>query len=162
MKFKDHNLYFILRNDHPNSTYHYDLNLESLKQLGEKWLIDKDYSTQLIFDIFKDEHTHIGFFQFSNIKWINRKAEITFVLFESYQHQGYGNQILSPFLSLAFNTYNFHRLEAEVYETNPASIHLLEKSGFILEGRKREAKFQDGKYIDILCYGLLAKDYNLR
>lgn len=54
---------------------------------------------------------------------------------------------------------NLHRLEAEVIETNSASIKLIEKFGFKKEGVLREAKFQNGKFIDIYRYGLLRSEY---
>jgi RimJ/RimL family protein N-acetyltransferase len=38
----------------------------------------------------------------------------------------------------------------------------VEGFGFVLEGRLREAKYNNGKYYDILRYGLLKKEFNIK
>ena len=44
------------------------------------------------------------------------------------------------------------RLEAPVFEWNPASMRVLEKGGFVREGVMRKAVFKDGKSIDAVMY----------
>jgi len=51
----------------------------------------------------------------------------------------------------------FLRLEAPVFETNPASARVLEKSGYFLECRQRRAAIKEGRVIDILMYVRLAE-----
>lgn len=48
------------------------------------------------------------------------------------------------------------RLEARVYEWNPASMRVLEKCGFSREGVLRRSIFKDGQIIDSVIYALLA------
>ncbi len=55
-----------------------------------------------------------------------------------------------------------HRVEAEVYEFNEASLHLLTSLGFKREGVKRQAHFDGEAYCDIVVMGLLAKDFENR
>ena len=43
---------------------------------------------------------------------------------------------------------------------NDKAKSLFEKVGFILEGRLRSAKYNDGKYYDVLRYGLLKHEYD--
>ena len=62
-------------------------------------------------------------------------------------------------MEYAFNKMNLHRLEAEAIEYNKASISMLEKFGFVLEGTLREAKYSDGKYWGVYRYGLLRQEY---
>lgn len=62
-------------------------------------------------------------------------------------------------MELAFGTFNLYRLEAEVMEFNEPSIRLMESLGFKLEGRLREARYVDGKYWDILRYGILRREF---
>jgi ribosomal-protein-alanine N-acetyltransferase len=44
------------------------------------------------------------------------------------------------------------RLEAPVFEWNPASMRVLEKGGFVREGVMRKGVFKDGKIIDAMLY----------
>jgi RimJ/RimL family protein N-acetyltransferase len=46
----------------------------------------------------------------------------------------------------------FLRLEAPVFETNPASARVLEKSGYYLEARQKRAAIKLDRVIDILFY----------
>jgi RimJ/RimL family protein N-acetyltransferase len=47
------------------------------------------------------------------------------------------------------------RLEAPVFEWNPASMRLLEKCGFMREGVLRRSAFKDGQLIDTVLYALI-------
>lgn len=49
----------------------------------------------------------------------------------------------------------FLRMETGVYAPNLASIRVLEKAGFVLEGRLRHAATYDGELIDDLLYAKL-------
>jgi RimJ/RimL family protein N-acetyltransferase len=44
------------------------------------------------------------------------------------------------------------RLEARVYAWNPASMRVLEKSGFVREALLRCSVFKDGEVIDSVLY----------
>ena len=44
------------------------------------------------------------------------------------------------------------RLEAPVFEWNPASMRVLEKCGFSREGVSRRSIFKDGQIIDAVVY----------
>ena len=47
------------------------------------------------------------------------------------------------------------RIELDVLASNEAAIHLYERSGFVLEGRKRRARILDGEEDDLLCMARL-------
>lgn len=47
------------------------------------------------------------------------------------------------------------RLEAAVFAWNPASMRVLEKSGFVREGILRKGVFKDGQLIDHVLYALV-------
>ncbi|MBX7207537.1 MAG: GNAT family N-acetyltransferase [Verrucomicrobiaceae bacterium] len=49
----------------------------------------------------------------------------------------------------------FHRMETEVYSLNERSIRVLEKAGFVMEGRLRDAVICDGKFYDDLIFARL-------
>src|SRR5262249_60650428 len=47
------------------------------------------------------------------------------------------------------------RLEAKAYEYNPLSINTLKRNGFTQEGTLRQATLRDGKYWNIIVFGIL-------
>lgn len=49
----------------------------------------------------------------------------------------------------------FMRLEASVFEWNPASMRVLEKVGFVREGILRRSVWKDGQLIDSVIYALV-------
>ena len=59
----------------------------------------------------------------------------------------------------AFRLLSIERLSAVVYEPNKASIRVLEKNGFTLEGRKANAVRRKGNVYNTLLYGLLFKNW---
>jgi RimJ/RimL family protein N-acetyltransferase len=47
------------------------------------------------------------------------------------------------------------RIEAKVYEYNRLSANSLRRNGFLQEGLLRKAGYQDGRYWDVLVFGIL-------
>jgi len=50
------------------------------------------------------------------------------------------------------------RIEAKVYEYNRLSINCLRRNGFHQEGVLRKAGFRDGRYWDLLVFGILKEE----
>ncbi|RMG33466.1 MAG: N-acetyltransferase, partial [Methanobacteriota archaeon] len=92
-------------------------------------------------------------------RWYNRKAEITIYIIPTHQGKGIGKQALAGIMRYAFHSLNFYRLEAEVIEFNHRGIQLFQKFGFVEEGRLRSAKFYNGKYYDVIRFGLLRDEF---
>jgi len=63
-----------------------------------------------------------------------------------YRRQGIGRKLLEAVLAAT----KFERVELEVFEHNEAAIALYRKFGFETEGVKRNARFLDGKYMNIV------------
>lgn len=52
----------------------------------------------------------------------------------------------------------FARLEAQVFQWNPASMRVLEKAGFTAEATLRSAATKDGRLIDTVLYARVLRD----
>lgn len=85
--------------------------------------------------------------------------EITFWLGEKYRQQGLMIEALTLFLNFVFNKLKFHRVFGNVSSDNLASQKLLRKLGFKKEGRHREAYWHQGRWVDGITYGLLAREF---
>lgn len=79
-------------------------------------------------------------------------AEIGFWVGEPFWGGGIATEAARFISGYAFATFPFVRLQAGVFEWNPASTRVLEKAGFTLEGRLRRAITKEGRVGDLLMY----------
>jgi len=84
-----------------------------------------------------------------------RTAGIGYWLGQKYWGCGIATEALGLLSEHAFATTDLERLEAHVFEWNPASCRVLEKAGYTLEGRMRRGVIKDGRVIDYFLYAKL-------
>jgi [ribosomal protein S5]-alanine N-acetyltransferase len=84
-----------------------------------------------------------------------RSAEIGYWLGEPFWGRGIATEAVRAVTEYAFAYFEICRLEAGVFEWNPASMRVLEKAGYTREGRARLAVTKDGRTGDRLLYGLV-------
>jgi [ribosomal protein S5]-alanine N-acetyltransferase len=82
-------------------------------------------------------------------------AEIGYWLGEPFWARGFATRALKAVTQYAFATFDLRRIQATVYEWNPASARVLEKAGYTLEGRLRNYIVKDGRVGDALIYAIL-------
>ena len=74
-------------------------------------------------------------------------------------NKGYGTEAVRSLCRFGFGELRLHRIFAHTLSNNPRAAHLFTKCGFIHEGTQRQAYFQNGTYLDIEMWGLLADEY---
>jgi [ribosomal protein S5]-alanine N-acetyltransferase len=84
-----------------------------------------------------------------------RSAEIGYWLGEPFWGRGIATEALRAMTAYAFARFDICRLEAGVFDWNPASARVLEKNGYVLEGRARLGVIKDGRMGDRLLYALV-------
>jgi RimJ/RimL family protein N-acetyltransferase len=84
-----------------------------------------------------------------------RSAEIGYWLGQEYWGRGIATEAVTAFVEYAFSTFDLVRLYAGIIDWNVASGRVLEKAGFVLEGRLRKAITKDGQTADELIYALV-------
>ncbi len=84
-----------------------------------------------------------------------RSAMVGYWLGEPYWGKGIATSAVRALVDYAFKTFDLVRLEAVVFEWNPASMRVLEKTGFTLESRMRKSVTKDGQTIDSFKYVLI-------
>ena len=93
---------------------------------------------------------------------VNRfTAEIGYWLAEPFWNNGIISKAVSTFCNHLFNNFNFKHLTASIYEGNDASMKVVQKAGFILEGVLRKNVYKGNKFLDQYIYGLLKEDFKL-
>ncbi len=73
----------------------------------------------------------------------------------AFTGQGLMTEAVSRVVSLAFDTYGLHRIEANVIPGNEASRKVLRRNGFCLEGLSRKYLRINGQWADHERYALL-------
>jgi diamine N-acetyltransferase len=102
----------------------------------------------------------VGNLSLMDIDWRNRLAEVGIFIGEKrYWNQGYGRDAMVLMLRHAFFYLGLNRVFLRVFETNPRAVRSYEKAGFVLEGRMRQAQYQDGKFVDVLLMSALQAEW---
>ena len=70
-------------------------------------------------------------------------------------------EVLHAVLNYAFNEIGLNRVQADVFDGNTASAHVLTKCGMQLEGISRQKYYKDGAFIDAAQYAILRGDSGL-
>ncbi|WPG98998.1 putative gnat family protein [Acrodontium crateriforme] len=86
-------------------------------------------------------------------------AHITVDIMAPYRGQGHGTESIKWALQWGFNRANLHRIEIGAYEWNPGALKLYERLGFTPEARRRERFFYNGKYYDLVEFGMLVHEW---
>jgi len=107
----------------------------------------------------REDDRVIGTCTLFRINQEHRRAEIGYIVRRDLWGQGLATEALTALLNHAFGTMRLHRLEADIDPRNAASIRLVERLGFVREGRLRERFFVADEIQDSLIYGLLAPDW---
>ncbi|KAL3469479.1 acyl-CoA N-acyltransferase [Aspergillus californicus] len=85
-----------------------------------------------------------------------RTMELGYWIGERHWGKGIATEVVSVFSNWVFENFgHVVRLEAEVFEGNEGSVKVLEKAGFVYEGRKRKAVEKGGIVLDTVIYGFL-------
>jgi RimJ/RimL family protein N-acetyltransferase len=72
---------------------------------------------------------------------------------------GYGTDAMRAFLGHLFGAMKIHRVWLTLRDSNAGATRGAEKCGFVREGVLREHDFLEGKHVDVVVYGILARDW---
>jgi ribosomal-protein-alanine N-acetyltransferase len=96
----------------------------------------------------------IGFVMLADVERVS--AEVGYWLAEPFWGRGIATEALVAVTRYAIETHGFTRLFAVPFASNQASCRVLEKAGYVLEGRLRKSAIKDGQIIDQLQYAFIA------
>jgi len=108
----------------------------------------------------KEDDRAIGFAQIQWIEWNHGNAHFNMGIGSPEdRHKGYGSEALQMLLRYAFEEMNLYRLTCNTFEYNTGAQAFLTKHGFSCEVRRREAAYREGRYWDVLTYGILGEEW---
>lgn len=134
------------------------INYEVDKSWFESYMKNRD--TNVRCSIVDESDIILGLVSLVSIDYVNRSAVFNIMIGDKANRgKGIGCFAVREILKHAFENLNLQRVELGVLEDNEIAIHLYEKSGFKYEGRKRRAKYKNGKYVDLLMYAILRDEF---
>lgn len=136
-------------NSHGDNEYTYDNAVNFIKSL-------ENNDSKRVYAVYtKFENIHIGNISLQNIDRTNKKAEVALIFGEKqFWNKGYATEALSLLIKIAKNI-KLHRLYFGTHAENIAMQKLGERLGFLKEGVLKDSQLKNGKYNDIVLYGLI-------
>lgn len=105
-------------------------------------------------------HRHIGNIALQNIHPVYRAADLAIVIGDkSAWGRGYAKEAARLVCSHGFGALNLNRIACGTFEGNVAMRRLAVSLGMRQEGRRRRAAFKNGRFTDIIEYGMLASEF---
>ncbi len=120
-------------------------------------------TTKLVLAIIDPKNEqHIGNISLQSISLVDRSAELAIIIgSQDYQGKGVGKEAARLLVEHGFLALNLNRIFCGISHINKGMQKIAEFVGMQLEGRKRQAIFNEGKYFDILDYAVLRDEYQI-
>ena len=87
-----------------------------------------------------------------------RTYRVGYQIDEPFWNRGIGSEAVTFLVWFAFRIAGAYRLNADTATGNRGSVRVLEKAGFVAEGRQRKYWCAKGDYHDRLLFGLLVEE----
>lgn len=103
----------------------------------------------------------VGMMGIGKIDWKNGIAnDLGMRIFKNeHRSKGLATDGWMSLLRYIFDELRLNRVNASALTYNAASLRVLEKVGFKIEGTQRQAVYKNGKYHDIIMLGCVKEDY---
>jgi RimJ/RimL family protein N-acetyltransferase len=108
----------------------------------------------------KEDAAHIGNITLDSIDYISRSAALAIIVGDkSAWGKGYGREAARLICEHGFLTLNLRRISAGTFDDNAGFRRIAQYLGMVEEGRRRQAAFKLGRYVDIVEFGLLREEF---
>ncbi|KAF9013509.1 acyl-CoA N-acyltransferase, partial [Cyathus striatus] len=91
----------------------------------------------------------------------NRRTSMSIAFLPQFWNKGYGTEAINFMLTHGFKQLGLHRIALQVYEFNEHAVEVYRRLGFVEEGRAREAIWYDGRWWDIIEFGMLEREWGV-
>ena len=120
-------------------------------------LFNKEQPSQLLFSFLENDKC-IGYGGLVHINWIDKNAEISFVMdtfLEKSSFDKYWNTYLLLIEKLAFDDLKLHKLFVYAFDLRPHLYKVLENANYINDARLTEHCFFNNQFLDVVIYSKL-------
>ena len=149
MNWRNEQIYH-LRQDKPLTFQDQDFYFENIVSK----LFNQDEPNQILFSYLKNDLC-IGYGGLVHINWIDKNAEISFVIKTEEQQNNFEHHwacYLELIEKVAFEELNLHKLFVYAFDLRPHLYLAIEKSGYKKEAILKEHCLFEGKYIDVVIH----------
>ena len=101
----------------------------------------------------------VGSIGYPSLDWADSKVEIGYWIDASMQKKGLVTKACKLLVNYAFDQYHLNKVEIHCATGNTRSRAIPERLGFTQEGIIRQAEKCNGRYHDIVVYGMLASEW---
>ncbi|KAL0580102.1 hypothetical protein V5O48_001878 [Marasmius crinis-equi] len=116
-------------------------------------------------DAEKDEEKapqFVGFAQLAFELPKHRDAQYAIALMPEFWGKGYASEVTKFVVDHGFHHFGLHRISLGVLGGNDVALKLYKKTGFVEEGRRREAFWLDGEWRDNILMSILEREWRAR
>ncbi len=118
---------------------------------------------QILFSFLKNNFL-IGYGGLVHINWIDKHAEMSFlvdtkILNNETKYKESLKKYVKLITQVNFKELNFNKIYTETFDVRDFHVRIIEESGFVYEGKKREHVFFNGKYYNSLFHSILENEY---
>ena len=128
--------------------------------MSREWIRALDFRTTMGFAIVtRERDLYLGNCDLREINAVDRGASLGIVIGSKDQWgNGFGTEAVGLLCRYAFDGLGLHKVSLSCYATNERGLRLYARLGFVVEGRRREQVFVDGRYVDEIVLGLLREE----
>ena len=144
----------------PHVVQHTSWNLKSIEDLRPliDWYNSDDPTSAIRFAIVDNEtQVLVGTIGFHTISPVNRSAEIAYDLSPSHWGRGIATQCCRCVVKWGLGEHGYLRIQAAVLDSNAASVRVLQKCGFELEGSLRNYRIVRGEPRNFWLYSCIER-----
>lgn len=116
-------------------------------------LFEKEYPDQILFS-YLENGVCVGYGGLVHINWIDKNAEISFLIRSEYELNlaFHWANFLLLILEVSFKDLCLHKIFTYAYDLRPELFEALEQSGFTREATLKEHCFYEKQYIDVVIH----------
>ncbi len=129
---------------------------------SEEWLKAQQENAKYVFGIrLKDDDTLIGVCRIINVMGQAHHGQATIAMGHPhyFSEQSYIADAICAMLRYVFMDVNMNRVYARISSAAEATIGAFEDAGMQIEGRIRQAEYQDNQYFDTVVLGILKREW---
>ncbi len=101
----------------------------------------------------------IGGCGLDHILFGHRNAHVGYWIARPHWGNGYAPEAASALIAAGFRELGLHRVYTGAFPDNHRSIRVLRRLGFRTEGRARQDRRVEGRYLDLVLFGLLRREF---
>ena len=118
-------------------------------------LFDQELPDQILFSFLYEEEC-IGYGGLVHINWLDKNAEISFVMNTAYENSHfllYWVKFLEILDEVAFNNLKLHKLYTYAFDLRPHMYVCFERAGYSQEARLKDHVNIDDSFVDVVIHG---------